>query len=193
MKGWQIATALGLAGAVLFFVLKSKGSRGPVRVGLLGDSMVAGICGRVAGQVICSGHTGQGTAYILQHLNSVLDQSPTHVVVLAGVNDLASGRSVETVKSNLSWIYEMIIAAGAIPVAVQLTPWATHTKGRTLIAETLSVNAWIQSRSGIRWVNTSSLGDGETRLKSEYNAGDGLHLTSAGKQLLAELIEKKVK
>jgi len=192
MKSWVIALA-GAAGiaAILFFATRSRGMT-TARVGLIGDSLVAGICGAVPMQVACKGSVGQWAGYIAGKLGEVLQQGPTHVVVLAGVNDLASARGADFVKYNLGNIYSAIRDAGAKPIAVQLTPWRGHVEGKKHQAETMSVNTWIQSQ-GVQWVSTSSLGNSEGVLLAKYDSGDGLHLNQAGKEALVELIMKRVR
>jgi len=192
MKPWAIAiaSAAGIA-AILLFATRSKAAS-TARVGLIGDSLIAGLDGLVSGQVACVGFVGQGAGFIAGRLGDVLRFGPTHVVVLAGVNDIAAGRGADFVKHNLGNIYDSIRDAGAKPIAVQLTPWRGHAAGKNHQAETLSVNAWIQSQ-GVTWVNTASLGDANGTLRKEYDSGDGLHLNQEGRVRLAELIRKKVR
>lgn len=192
MKSWAIAIA-GAAGiaAILFFATRSRGLT-TARVGLIGDSIVAGLNGLVPGQVACKGYVGQGAGFVIGKLGEVLQQGPTHVVVLVGVNDLAAGRGADHVKHNLGNIYAAIVDAGAKPIAVQLTPWRGHVEGKKHQAETMSVNAWIQSQ-GVAWVNTSSLGNSEGVLLAKYDSGDGLHLNHDGREALAAMISKRVR
>jgi lysophospholipase L1-like esterase len=110
------------------------------------------------------------------------------VIVLAGVNDLASGRSVSTVTSGLTQIYDMAHSVGATVIAVTLTPWLGHSKGGKLSQETHEVNTWIRNQSSADIVVESSTLGHAGYLIPSYNAGDGLHLNQTGQQALADTV-----
>lgn len=192
VRGGVVAVALGgavlLGLGVVYLVRRARRGR-PRLVVALGDSLTAD--GRYAraleavlplGSVVrVFGYVGKGVRDVAAHLDEALALGPTDVVVLAGVNDIASGRSVETVVNGLASMYGRIAAAGARPVAVLLTPW------RGDAAKTAAVNDWI-TRSGVAHVDTAVLGDGSGRLARAFNSGDGLHLNAAGQAALGQLI-----
>lgn len=166
------------------------------RVVLFGDSLTTGSSylsemQKLLGSdvtVQAFGYKGKGTGYLLGKLPSVLATRPDVVVVLAGVNDLASGRTPDAIAANLSEIYRRIHEAGAAVVAVHLTPWACHSKGQHLVAETDAVNQMIDISEAEAVVPTAELGNAYGCLLSEYGGADGLHLTAAGQRKLAELV-----
>lgn len=177
-----------LVGTVLWLWPKPAWAS-PQRVLVLGDSLVAspGFLpalqegfgpGVVVKQVSLA---GCGTSKILDTgLKTISRWGPDVVVVLAGVNDLASGRGSAHVKSNLDTLYRSIEALGSYVFAVQLTPWSDHIKGRLLQAETKEVNNWISAHSvPVAVVYTDHIG---------HQGKDGLHLRSAGGQELAESV-----
>lgn len=197
---WQVPVVAITAGVIVFLGARALKASGPGRIVVIGDSMVGGAAFKAAlleqvpsgSSVSIYSYPGQGSNYILGRLSGALQGNPTHVVVLAGVNDLASGRPSETVKGNLNEMYREIEAAGAKPIGVQLTPWRGHVNGAKYQAQTLSVNAWIQSQGGVRWVNTGSLGSDNGTLKADYNGGDGLHLSAEGQRALASMVAKAI-
>lgn len=167
----------------------------PRSVALLGDSLTAGPYYRreikdILGPdstVKAFGYVGKGTAYIREKLDEALAWHPDDLVVLAGTNDLASGRGVETVISNLSEIYEAAHQQGARVVAVTLVPWGGCAAGADKIEETEEVNDWIWFNSGAdAVVDTSSLGDGTGALHPDLARPDNLHLNETGQRALAQ-------
>lgn len=198
---WYVPVGIAAAGLGIFLAVRSaKAASTPLRVAVIGDSLVGGQAFKTAlktalpaGSVLeVHSYPGKGTAAILDALGQVLVGHPTHVVVLAGVNDLASGRGPDVVKLNLNEMYRATEAIGAKPVAVELTPWRGNVGGAKYQGETLSVNVWIQTGSGAMRVKTDSLGDANGRLRSDYDSGDGLHMSADGQRALAALIAHRL-
>jgi len=174
---------------------------GPRVVLALGDSLTASeaYCKALSedvpkgSSVTCRGLPGQGTGAILADLKTMYPGTSlskfTDVVVLAGVNDIASGRSIATITHNLESIYTFIRSAGARPIAVHLTPWYSYKYRADWQKATDAVNLWIsQSSLPAAVVKTRDLGDFQGSLLPGYTSGDGLHLNSTGCQKLAELV-----
>lgn len=188
---------LGWLGAHLLDEL--FGAPRPLRVLVLGDSITAANPGYVdalqaalpaSAAVTRAGFVGKGAAYLRERLPALLEQtSPTHVVVLAGVNDLASGRSLAAIREALAGIYLKVTAAGATPVAVEVLPWATYANGRKFdLRAWRALNQWITTAAPAgAVVPTARLGDAEGRLPPRLTT-DGLHLSRAGHAALAQLI-----
>lgn len=195
----------GIAGASLALLLiakkaKSLATVNPRDILALGDSLTASkdYCKALStdsppgGTVSCRGLPGKGTGAILSDLITLypgmsLDKF-TDVVVLAGVNDIASGRGVLTVTHNLDSIYSYIHNSGARVIAVQLTPWYSYKYNPDWQSQTEEVNQWIAASSADFVVSTYELGDFQSRLLDQYSAGDGLHLNQQGSQKLAQLV-----
>jgi len=138
---------------------------------------------------------------IHKHLQEALAWGPTDIVVLAGVNDLASGRTVEQVERDLVALWGDVRRTGTRLVVVTILPWARwRTVANRYVAgglpfgeeyrgATVEVNRRILGASlPDASVDTSSLGDSVGRLLSEYDSGDGLHPNVAGHRALAKLI-----
>jgi len=138
------------------------------------------------------GFVGKGTGYLRNHLKAELAWGPTDVVILGGVNDLASGRGSGVVIDDLQVMYDRIHDSGARVIAVHLTPWASHSKGQKQQGNTRFVNHWISYGSDANVVvNTDQLGNGLRELWDQYNAGDGLHLNQRGQKALGWMIYEK--
>lgn len=168
----------------------------PVYVVALGDSLTShgGYCESLqlllppGSQVSCIGWEGAGTETIAQNTKPGMLAMADDVIVLAGVNDLASGRGVQATVEGLERIYQKARSAGARVIAVELTPWSGHQRGQHLQTETMQVNAWLDMSPSVEIVvGTSPLGP-DGRLRSDFNAADGLHLNAAGHAELGRLI-----
>lgn len=173
------------------------GETGPLenrRVALFGDSLSGGLAYRrelsdllgATSVVSAFSYQGQQTSVIESHVNDVLSWNPTDAVVLAGVNDLAGGKTVDHVVGNLDDIYMKLRERGIRVVAVALTPWAGNVKGAGLQTQTRAVNSWILYDSPAdAVVDTSSLGDAHGAAFEYMVGADGLHLNGAGQTALA--------
>jgi len=159
------------------------------RILLLGDSLTgtAGYCSTIqkvtTGQVLCRSYSGKGIDYIHKAgLVDVQKHRPDLVVLLAGVNDLASDKSVEYVTTHLDQFYRESTQSGIKVAAITLTPWSRHAKGQYLQAETKRVNSFITRHPALCAVIDSA------SLKGQ--AADGLHLTAQGGKNLAKIVIK---
>jgi len=138
------------------------------------------------------GYPGEGVKYISGKLPSAMMQGATDVVIQAGVNDLASGRSEATIKTHLASMVDYAHSHGARAVLIEVLPWGAHHRGRNLLPETHEINRWMRYDSlADKVVSGSSMGDFEGDLKSEYDSGDHLHLNNAGQKKLGELVYAK--
>ena len=133
---------------------------------------------------------GRGVRVLGQKLPAVLVRfRPTDVVVLLGVNDLASKFGARFVCDGLAGIWRASRAAGARVYAVQILPWGAHRLYDG--AGTAAVNRWIDQARGFPGgpdveIRTSGLGDATGRVRSEY--GGPLHLNRAGYRELTRLV-----
>lgn len=195
-----VAAAVGL-GIALFSSSSKAKSTTSLKVLAVGDSITAGTYPALLEHYLAPGSTvtvralsGAGAERVYGNAYPALASGEYDVVVvLAGVNDLASNKPVSVASEWLQHIYNEAIAAHARVVAVELLPWAGHSIGATKIAETEALNQWIRQLEGFagtRVVSTSSMGDGLGR--SLYAGSDGLHLTRAGNEKLAQLVAAAV-
>lgn len=195
-----VAAAIGL-GIALFSSSSKARSTMPLKVLAVGDSITTGTYPALLEHYLAPGSTvtvrasaGKGAEDVYGYAYGELASGEYDVVVvLAGVNDLASGRSVSAASEWLQRIYNEAIAAHARVVAIEILPWAGHSVGAMKVAETEALNQWIRQLEGFagtRVVSTSSMGDGLGR--SLYAGSDGLHLTRAGNEKLAQLVAAAV-
>lgn len=182
---------------------------GPRRVATLGDSITAAGWYTKAllpllpkGSVVQAfGYGGKQVRVIHRHLPEALAWKPTDVVVLAGVNDLASGRSSTQVLNDLRALWTDAKVANVRVIAVTILPWARWRTvanryvegglpfGNDKLPSTREVNAGILANAlPDVAVATDSLGDENGRLLTRYDGGDGLHPNVAGHRALARLI-----
>ncbi len=142
---------------------------------------VSGICGEVTSEMT------------RRFERDVLVHKPKWAVILGGTNDLGMDRPPEEIIRHLDAMYEQASAVGIYPVAVtvpSIRGFDDH------IARRLELNALIAGRCADRALPCVDLftatAEPETgRLAWEYS-NDGLHLTTAGYELLARLLYDQV-
>ena len=146
------------------------------------------------------GWKGKPIAFIMSQAQALLDSvHPTEVVLLAGVNNVARGQSIERIKDELRAAWAQIHAAGARVVAVKLTPWFGYRlfenadEGKKARATTLAINAFIDEMRGQEGgpdyvIDTAALGDDQGRLLKKYS-WDKLHMIGKGYMKLAEIVQ----
>lgn len=181
--GVGILLFLGLANRRVFSGIKAN----PSRVLLLGDSLTSspGYCEtvkrRLGTAIRCVSYPGNGVKDIHdQSAEAIASFKPTTVVVLAGVNDLASGRGVPYTTAALDALYRDLNSRGIAVVAVKLTPWREHRVGRNKQDETNGVNEFIRRHPiPAKIVSTNTI---------EGLARDKLHLTRRGGVELGQLV-----
>jgi acyl-CoA thioesterase I len=141
--------------------------------------------------VLNRGVNGERTDQILARVDrDVLAPSPRLVIVVAGVNDIYQGRSVDEVTTNLRLIYDRAEAAGILVVAGSILPFNTATPGQNRHMHL--VNEWIAAEAardpGVAFVETRQAvavpGDRDRLISSP----DELHPSADGYRLMAEAI-----
>ena len=152
--------------------------------------------------VVNSGIAGNTTDQILESMKTrVYDYNPSKIFLLIGTNDLRDGKSQEAVVQNIEKIIEEI---------------QTNRKQAEIFVESLyPVNASVSSAVGIRSNETiqninvqlkeyckeknltyidlhAKLQDEQGNLQAQYTV-DGLHLSDAGYQIVAGVLQKYLK
>lgn len=152
--------------------------------------------------VVNSGIAGNTTNQILTSMKTrVYDYNPSKIFLLIGTNDLRDGKSQEAVVQNIEEIIEEI---------------QTNRKQAEIFVESLyPVNASVSSTVGVRSNATiqninaqleeyckeknltyidlyAKLQDEQGNLQIQYTA-DGLHLSDAGYQVVAEVLQEYLK
>lgn len=123
----------------------------------------------------------------------VLGHQPEWAVILGGTNDLGMDRQPAEIIRHLVAIYEQAAAWGVRPVAVTVP---SIRGADDHIARRRELNALIAGQCADRALPCVDLftatAESETgRLAPEYS-NDGLHLTTAGYELLARLLYEQV-
>lgn len=195
-----MAAAVGLGVLLLSSSGRAQG-KGAKKVLAVGDSFTAGPYPKMleallpeGSSVTALGYSGQGAGVIHEKASNAINSGEYDVIViLAGVNDLASNRGAAVAFGHLAQMYTEAMNAGAYVVAVEVIPWAGTEYGAKRTTETETLNQWISNADNIdAFVSTRSMGDGLGRLLKQYDSGAGLHLNRAGNEKLAQLVAAAV-
>ena len=167
------------------FLQEHLGDRARVRV--------SGICGELTGEMV------------LRFRQDVLAHKPAYVIILGGTNDLGWNAHPQEIMRNLVKLYEQALAKGTNPVLVTVPSIRVEDAGgspdaREWMADHLSrrrqLNALVAAyaaRKGLPLVDLfTATADPSTQQLAEVYSNDGLHLTTAGYRLLADLVYEQV-
>lgn len=142
------------------------------------------------------GISGNTTTQMLARLSTILAANLDVCVILGGTNDLTNSTSFSTIKSNLSDIYDALIAAGtriiAIPITGRIAPNALTATQRQI---GMQVNDWIRRQAQVRrgfFVADCSLDfDDPTSTDWSHRSGltpDGIHPNVRGAQIIGQKV-----
>jgi acyl-CoA thioesterase I len=154
---------------------------------------VRGVCGELTGEMA------------MRFRRDVLQQQPSHVVLLGGTNDLGWNAQPAEIMRNLVKMYESARAAQIAPIPVTIPSIRVDVAGggpdaEAWIGQQLSrrtqLNSLIQEYAlvkGIPWIDlfTATIESETGQLAAQYS-NDGLHLTTGGYRLLAQLLYDQV-
>lgn len=122
----------------------------------------------------------------------VIDQGCQTVVILIGTNDITAGVALSTIEANIQSAANKGASAGCTVCLCSVPP--RNAWDATQNAKRDGLNSWIQSHaaaSGYRFadVYTAVRDSGDPDIiNSAYDAGDGLHFTTAGLQAVADTV-----
>ena len=159
-----------------------------------------------AASVAVSGLCGELTGGMLERFpRDVMARKPTSVVILGGTNDLGWEAAPADILDNLVAMYELALTGGVYPVAVTVPSIrvqgevGTGEGGRWLeghIRRRRELNGMIQRACLEKrfpcidlFAATTDQGSG---LLAQAYSNDGLHLSTAGYQRLADLLYEEV-
>ena len=113
--------------------------------------------------------------------------APAAVIIIAGVNDIYQGRSVDQVTSQLHDMYARARQAGIPVVAGTIIPFNTATPDQN--ARMRQVNGWIRQQPDVAFVDTRSAVAASGSPDRLFESPDGLHPSPAGYRRMADAIE----
>ncbi|MBF0338943.1 MAG: hypothetical protein HQL05_14075 [Nitrospirae bacterium] len=143
---------------------------------------------------VTRGISGELTEEMVRRFpRDVIALKPDYVVILGGSNDLGWGVQPTVAMQNLHTMYAMAKEVGVMPVAVtvpSISGYDPLIKPRVVLNDMIKETA---ARIGIRCVDmfTSSAESDTLRLAPQYS-NDGLHLSTEGYMLLADLLYNEV-
>lgn len=144
--------------------------------------------------IIVRGISGELTSEMVNRFHrDAIEHKPDYVIILGGSNDLGWGVPVDEIISNLRSMYDLAISAAIMPIGVTVP----SIRGFDfLIPQRHELNNKIKSECeslSIPCVDlfTASAETETFRLAQEYS-NDGLHLTTEGYRLLADLLYDEV-
>lgn len=162
-------------------------------VGEAGQVRTSGVCGELTGEMV------------LRFRRDVLVHQPAFVVILGGTNDLGWNGPPNEILRNLIKMYEQTLAAGGTPVPVtvpslrveeaaggrEATEWiAGHLARRRELNGALLDYARSKRLTAVDLFSATV--EPETGLLAPVYSNDGLHLTTAGYRVLADLVCRQV-
>lgn len=162
-------------------------------LGVSTEIQVRGVCGELTGEMA------------MRFQRDVLQQQPSHVVMLGGTNDLGWNAQPAEIIRNLVKMYESARAAQIVPIPVTVPSIRVEAAcggpdTEAWIGQCLSrraeLNRLIQEYAlskGLPWIDlfVATIESTTGQLAAHYS-NDGLHLTTAGYRLLAQLLYDQV-
>jgi lysophospholipase L1-like esterase len=151
-------------------------------------------------KVLNRGINGQRTDEIHARFDrDVLQVRPAYVVILAGVNDIYQGRSLESVEADLLAMYQDALLQNITPVACTVLPFSSATPAES--QQIAVLNLWIKQTAKQQRIpfcdfhHVVADPDHSERLRSSPDGlhpdRDGYHAMGRALALLLEELEKK--
>jgi lysophospholipase L1-like esterase len=141
--------------------------------------------------VINCGVNGERSDQIAARVvRDVIGASPSAVVIIAGVNDVYQGRTVEHVLAQLRTMYDRAAHAGIRVVGGTIVPY--NTAGPAENERMRQINAWIREQTrnepAIAFVDTRAAVAAPGNIDHLAESPDGLHPSPGGYRAMADAI-----
>jgi acyl-CoA thioesterase I len=140
--------------------------------------------------VLNRGVNGERSDEILRRFaRDVIAERPEIAIILAGVNDIYQGFSLDSTRQNLSAMYLGAIREKIAPVACTVLPY--NTMGKREVESRSSLNGWIikeSGRLGISFCDTSASVANPQNPNMLRGSPDGIHPDVEGYRRMAEAI-----
>ena len=167
-------------------------------------------------RIVVSGVCGEVTAEMLQRFpRDVLDPTPSYVVILGGTNDLGCNVTLSDILNHLTGMYQQAKAHGIQPIAITIPSlrfphdeslnWTSSAPApdslewkiiRSHIERRLELNKMILgycSSHKIPCINLfTETAEQPSQLLAAQFSNDGLHLSTRGYEVLAQLLWDQV-
>lgn len=142
-------------------------------------------------RVLNRGVNGERTDEILRRFDTDVAERPYVVVIIAGVNDVYQGKSVEHVTTHLRKLYDRAAEEHIAVVAGSILPFNDATKAQNAKME--KINAWIKAEAkkdpNLTFVDTRKAVASKNDPDKLASTEDGRHPDIAGYRKLAHAIE----
>jgi lysophospholipase L1-like esterase len=145
-------------------------------------------------EVIISGVNGELTGEMAMRLGrDVITPKPDYVVILGGSNDLGWNAQPAAIMRNLTTMYERCRAAGITPVSVTV-PSIRGVDALIPIRQTLNrlIAEYCRAKPQPVIDLFTATAEPDTLWLAQAYSNDGLHLTTAGYRLLADLVSRAI-
>jgi lysophospholipase L1-like esterase len=144
--------------------------------------------------VLNRGINGQRSDEILRRFpRDVLVERPEYVIILAGVNDVYQGRSVEVVKTNLAAMYSRAMSARIRVVAATILPY--NAMGPREAESIRDLNLWVREEARhLKFLycdTNAAVADPEAPDKLR-GSPDGLHPDVSGYRRMGERLARTI-
>ncbi|MBF0472596.1 MAG: hypothetical protein HQK91_12415 [Nitrospirae bacterium] len=143
---------------------------------------------------IMKGISGEMTEEMLRRFDEdVISFKPNYVIILGGTNDIGWGIAIDETADNLFAMYDLAIKANIIPIAVTIPSIRGFDE---LIHPRVILNNMIIEHcksKNILYIDLFKASSKPVTLQLEGKyANDGLHLSTAGYKLIADLLYNEV-
>lgn len=118
-------------------------------------------------------------------IGDIQQLKPDVVVAWLGVNDIASGRSIDHIVEQMKLLRDQ--AKPSRLVILEIHDWGSSKNGRDKVEITDRANYRLRTEVGVPTISSDSLGINGA-MKPEYDAGDGLHFGRPSKSVAYDVI-----